>query len=379
MSDRFFSALNNEISKQLARDLRNYEKYYIKKSVKKLNMNKFANQPIDKIMSVLSKILSQKITTLEQTEKRTTYTEKKEKEFDKLNNIVNYQQKEMHMTSDEPPANKTMDISIEEILGLDSIYALQKEFQLPSLFEKHYIILDSENRDLLTSTSSKFIWNYTTNVNPRQGFVNSSLPIKNTRAIQLYQPLMAKPTTDLSLTARVSILLDEFFQQAFIAGNNRRYHWLTRVFDEALQYSLHLEGFSDGLIKFNKPVQEFDTLSLSFGSPIDILEFYPDRANATFTYGGSTTITTDIVHNLSAGEYVRFDDFTTDDPTTDASIIEQMNSNICLEVTGVPTATTFTITLDTSLITPTAGLSITVFFENKRVIIPMEFTCEKYD
>ena len=88
--------------------------------------------------------------------------------------------------------------------------------------------------------------------------------------------------------------------------------------------------------------------------------------------GLPTIVTTTIVHNLSTGDVVTFINFTTLAPLIDAATIFLINNLNGLIVT-VLTPTTFSIDIDTTLITPDPSLSIVCIFDSKTFKMPIEF------
>jgi hypothetical protein len=75
---------------------------------------------------------------------------------------------------------------------------------------------------------------------------------------------------------RVSILIEEFASQSFIAENGRRFHFLLRPeFSNVIQNNIELstEDYNDGIFNFNKAITKLDTCTISFGDPLNVLQF----------------------------------------------------------------------------------------------------------
>jgi len=171
-------------------------------------------------------------------------------------------------------------IKVNQFLGINDISTLQLLFNPSSLYVRYYVVLDTDYRiqgnDPPTGIT-KFKWNYASTKNLQEGFANSIGEIRDVISMRMYQPkihnLLAMNTT----AKRVSILIEEFSAQSFIGENGRRFHYTLRPnfsnsgFTPLIE--LTMEDNNDTVFNFRKPFTTIDTLTLSFGEPLNVLTF----------------------------------------------------------------------------------------------------------
>ena len=139
----------------------------------------------------------------------------------------------------------------------------------------------------------------------------------------------------------------------------------------------------NGYFWFEKPITTLDTLTISFGNPLEQIIFERDRDFCSFDYFIITPlsqITTEKNHNLANGDRVYFDNF--DVGFVNPILVNQKAINDELKtiinrdsghLVTVLTPTTFSIPVDSSLIqNPIANLRVRVFFGSKRIFVPIE-------
>lgn len=189
--------------------------------------------------------------------------------------ITNNKQKEIKI--------ETEDIEIKSILGVNDISTLQFLFNPSSLYTHYYIVLDTNFR--LTdndndTTINKFRWNYAATQNLRTGFANTVGRVRDIIGIRMYQPRVHYLAAMDNTAKRISVLIEEFSSQAFIGENGRRFHFLFRPVLEPVSYTpaetqieLTTEDYNDGIFNFRKPITTFDSITLSFGDPLVLLDF----------------------------------------------------------------------------------------------------------
>lgn len=172
------------------------------------------------------------------------------------------------------------DIQINSFLGVNDLSTLQMLFNPESLYVRYYVVMDSDYRvqDSSTNNISRFKWNYTDSLNLQDGFVNSDGNIHDVIGMRLYQPRIPYSAAMVTTAKRVSVLIEEFGSQAFIGENGRRFHFLMRpnfdpTFPAPSSIEISTEDYNDGLFHFRKPITTFDSLTVSFGDPLDIIEF----------------------------------------------------------------------------------------------------------
>ena len=166
----------------------------------------------------------------------------------------------------------TKSIRINDIFGSKTIVADPN-----SIYEYHYLVLDSEYRNKAgeLSTIQKYTWRYTPTQNLRDGFCNSTNDISNIISMRIYQPRIPYLSSMNADYKCVSILIEEFAAQAMISPSGRRYHFLLRpaFISQQTDVELSADDPSDYIFNFRKPITTFDTLTLTFGGPYDLLSF----------------------------------------------------------------------------------------------------------
>lgn len=279
-----------------------------------------------------------------------------------------------------PEPEKNIDIS--KLFGTRTPFELQMMFNPSAAHLQSYIIFDSKYRQRESgsrSSFSKILFGYSPTTSFATGIINSVGKIRDVIAMRIYRPVIPYVST-LYLTdaRRISLTVEEFIAQSMILSNGRRVHFIMNYELDSITADLLniiIEDFNDGIFRFSKPIQSFETLTLSFGNPDTQITFPQDRYNVTFTYGATTIITCDVAHGVAAasGVYITMTSFTTDAPAADATIIASFNSTTPI-VASYVSATQLELAIDTTTITPTVGLVCEIFVETRRIIVPMEIT-----
>jgi len=177
---------------------------------------------------------------------------------------------------EETKQNKML--ALDDFLGINDLTDFKLMFNPESLYKHYYLVLDSDFRDTSSEISSdirRFQWAYAPTVNIGVGFCNSVGTIRNIIGMRMYQPRIPYLPAMNNTAKRVSVLIEEFSAQAFIAENGRRFHFLLRPIFVNAQTDIELstEDFNDGIFSFRKPITEISTMTLSFGDPLDVLSF----------------------------------------------------------------------------------------------------------
>ena len=376
-------SIYKKITDQLGRNLLSQEEVYVKRMIDKLDMKQFSNWDTETVIKIISQTLVKKLTNLYHNSKLKDQPVYNQGIITKEYNMREYMRSEIGYRPDEEvianSGNTSIQLAIDKVFGMNDPRELQLAFNPETQYQKHYIVLDSRYRLLTTNGTSVFRWQYVDNANISSGAVNTIGTIKNLVSMKLYQPVFPNKSLN-SMTQRLSILIDEFSAQSFIASANRRYHFITRTnpTSNGKYVECQTEDFNDGVYKFHTPITQFNTLTITFGDPLDIISLPYDRANVTFTYGVTTTVTCPIAHNLTSTDRVFFNDFTSDAPVTDKIYIDAINDKFGLAVT-VTSPTTFTIPVSTNTITPKVGLTIECYFAAFRFIMAFEMVSIRED
>lgn len=423
MSDTFHKSIIEEIimsaSNKLSRPMTKQEINFSIESLLKMKQSQYINYDADLVISTISDILADQI------RKRKTKPELAKNEI--INNqatkskanarldtgdvdIHQFLVKEVNNNPDvssgqyKPPANVVEDaietkINIDKFFGASSTKELQLMLNPSSRYEKNYLLLDSWYANEILSNNTRFQWNYASTANIANGFVNTVGEIRNIVSIKLMQPIL--PVTIRSRTSNnivflnnfesISILIEEFSAQAFLANATRKYHFLVRPFYNLIDDRMlecQVEGFGDGVYNFNKPITTFDTLTISFGNPLSVVPIITTSTATVVAYNnGSIDIEvknrpfepafTDPI----VGTVIYVSGFTTADPGADAIAIEQVNSPNGLLVnyylSQIPLIYRLEVDYDMTLVDQDPNLVINLRFAMTRFVLPFEFTSLK--
>ncbi len=251
--------------------------------------------------------------------------------------------------------NSSGQVEVTSLLGSKTIQDLQKIIN-PSLVKKNaYIVLDTRYRVLETDGITSFKWNFINNEIINQGTVNAVGNIKDIIAIRIFPvriPYIRSADTDYK---RISLFIDEFSAQSFIAQENRRFHFMfdTQIDDRWIE--LKPENFNDGYFRFRNPIARLDSFTLSFAAPLRVISFDQDRSSSEIiSFGATTQFQTTSDHNLETGDLVFISNFTTSNTNTDSNIVSGINNTDGNIVTFV-NSTTFSIDVNSSAIVSASG------------------------
>jgi len=249
-------------------------------------------------------------------------------------------------------------VDVMRIMGASNAHGLQQLLNPQALYRNNYFALDSRYR-VLDNDGSKFIsWNHVNNVTRAQGTVNTVGTIRDIVAMKVYPIRLPYTTSAENDLRRVTMLIEEFSAQSFVGHENRRFHFVFDVEVDGDWIRLNPYFHNHGIYKFDKPITQFDTVTVTFASPLEEIILDVDRLNASNTYAATAVMTTVDNHNLSSGNRVYISDFNTNSPINDAIVISAMNATHTITVTG---DTTFTVPVDTSsIIQSLTGVTVAV-------------------
>lgn len=312
-------------------------------------------------------------------------------EFD-IKELLKEEQKKIDADEKYNPDNKSTkasaqllianSINIESLFGISTKYQLQRSLHPQIQYTKNYIVLDSKNR-VPSNDLRQITWNYIADAIYQQGTVNTKGIVRDLIGLRFY-PIRIAQNFGLSgvYNPNFTLLIEEFKSQSFIGARN--YHVALRQTPNptvppapSTIAQQELTPLNDGYYWFYKPFVTINTISISLANPvvpINVPIAQQILYTQYFTYGLITTITAPFALGYTNGDLVIISNFTTADPITDAAVIADMN-DVNGHVITVINAYTFTITVDTSTITPLPDSSRRPFYltnENLRVIIPIE-------
>ena len=294
--------------------------------------------------------------------------------------------------------NESFPKNISEFLGISNSEDAVRVMNPNALHRKNFMILDSRYR-ILSGTNingiSKFSWNYVLQSQiEAQGGVNIIGNVRDIIAMRVYPFRIPYVGSADNKYSRISVFVEELGSQSFVAHEDRKFHFMLRSTIDSEFIELETNKFNDGFFYFEKPVTTLNTLTLSFGSPLEKIIFPHDRSWCTIDYfalSPLSLITTYVnspvgsslqEHGLNNGDMVYFDLFNvgdvppalTDQKLINDTIKETVNRKDGFLITVINT-TSFTIAYDTSNIqNPIPNIRFQVFFGSKRMFIPVELT-----
>lgn len=271
-----------DVEKRTDGNLSIEQRKYVTNLYRSIDKKIFIGHKLSEIVPVLGKVLSDKLKERSITSKNTPATDLHEYQIKTLN------EGELPSTTGRDTSDfveqsteiaSVADTSIDKFLGINDLTELKLLFNPESMYVHYYLVLDSNYRDLtqeISSNITKFRWAYTPTQNTSaSGFCNSVGVIRDIIGMRMYQPRVPYRSAMNSNSKRVSVLIEEFQAQSFICENGRRFHFILRPVFVTGQTSIELstEDYNDGIFNFRKPITTFDTITLSFGDPLNIIPF----------------------------------------------------------------------------------------------------------
>lgn len=360
-NQEFVKDLVDSIRIKLGRQLIKTEKLFIIQFLRDLNPRIFENKPPLLIRNtiaqhVVEQIVSQKCAPEEPINVHEILkgeiglaTEDVASQYD-TNNSSLTQQITNNFTS-----SSSSQVDVVSLLGSKTLQDLQKIISPDRAKKYAYIVLDTRYRVLESSGIGFFRWNFINNEIINQGTVNAVGNIKDITAIRIFPIRLPYISSADTQYKRISMLIDEFAAQSFIAQENRRFHFMfnTKVDDRWIE--LKPDDFNDGYFKFRNPISRLDSFTVSFAAPLRTINFDQDRSGAQITsYGTTTEFQTTSDHNLETGDTVFISNFSTSNNNTDSLIVSGINNDAGNIVTSV-NSTTFTIDVNSSTIVSANG------------------------
>lgn len=242
------------------------------------------------------------------------------------------------------------------IFGFTRPADIQKIFNPQARIVKNRFVCDSQYRSLTDDGTTSISWNLVPNLNLTQGSTNILGKIRDITQIRVFPtriPYVSNAVNDLK---RITMLIAEMSPQSVVAQEGRRYHTVFDVGVSGDWIDLNPYYQNYGIYEFEKPVTTLESLTISFGSPLQLITFTPDRLISNITYGNPTTITTvgNIPNNLSPGNRVLMSGLTTTNNIRFSQLLMAFN-NQYFSISTV-NLYTFTIAIDTSgIIFPLTG------------------------
>ncbi len=223
-------------------------------------------------------------------------------------------------------------VEVTSLLGNKTLTDLQRLIN-PELVKKNiYILLDTRYRLLENDGTTYFKWNFINTEINAQGAVNAIGNIRDITSLRIYPVRIPYNTNGDNDYDRITIFIQEFSAQSFIAQENRRFHFMFNPTTTDRWIDLAPDYFNDGYFRFRNPITRLETLTLTFGSPLEQMTFDTDRMLTSISSYITQinniyyiTFTTTSAHNLETGDRVYISNFTTENPSTDNIVVSAVN------------------------------------------------------
>lgn len=237
-----------------------------------------------------------------------------------------------------------------------------------------YILLDSryKNRSI---GNNIFQWTISPMAKETPGVAGTVAHMKNIIFMQFDKFMIPYSADADNVYRKISLLIEELRFSAVVAHEGRHYHGL---FDTEVQSNRILctpSSQDDCKFRFNEPINLINSITISFGGPLNTLTFLPDNFSVTVTSNGinSTYINFLQNHAVSDGEQIYIVGFTTANPSVDFAAISDITrptghtvsvvDNVTLEITSDLSTST--------LIVP--NRPVECYIATRRIFIPIRF------
>ena len=219
------------------------------------------------------------------------------------------------------------DMNIKTIFGYDNIASIIKLARRPvNSVNRAFICLDTRYRSLENDGTKYFSWAYSKTTKRDQGFFNNINKIRDIVSIRIAPFNMPINSSNINEYELITTAIDEFKTNSIISQENRYYHFIGEITSNANnKLKITSRNFNDATYKFNNPITVLNTITLSFGNPMERIVFDKDRLYGKITYGNPTIITFDETHNVPSNTLIYLSNFTTNNNEYYSDIISNMN------------------------------------------------------
>lgn len=266
-----------------------------------------------------------------------------------------------HTFKEKKEIENSVNINLASAFGIDEISDLVKKVNEPvSSINNAFLLLDTRYRELGNDGTEYFTWGHINSLVRAQGTINSIGNIRDIISVTVFNYRMPAVSSAITPYGRISISIDELIPQSYIAHEKKRFHFICRIDHQVGNWlEICADDVSNGIYKFNKSITHLDSITIRFGSPLEPIIFDKDRLPGMITYANPTVINFSEDHNLTNGDIVYLDNFTTINPQYDSVIINEINSTTG-NVATVLSPTSIHISVDTSNIITTLTGTVTV-------------------
>jgi len=289
--------------------------------------------------------------------------------------IHSYLKKEVEKTTEikKDINHKATSVAVDSLFGTRDQRSILGMFNPGALTDRAYVLLDRkyaiENPD-----RSSFQWSITPNAGPNSLITKAQL--SHVVGFKMYPFKFPNSANVLTFASRLSISIDEIVSQAYTSPEGRRFHFLFNVAREGSDvldpYIVNDVGQNTANYTLAKSITTLDTITISFGNPLQLLKLDPYKTTATISaVGVQTQLSFSHPHRCLAGSLVYITGFNTADPAADSIEIELLNSDTGHPIASI-TSTTMLINVDLSgLSGAITGIPI-IYLDSKRFMIPLE-------
>ena len=344
-SHAFLMRVIQNIEGQIKRGLTDKEENLVINYVKNTSHAYFDGFPVDKIIIILTNAVIEELHLNHCAE---NVVDMHELLKESLGDPTGQETAIQHKLKQE--SGKMIEVNIDSIFGLHDMSTVVKKMNEPvSSVNNAYFLLDSRYRILGNDGTEFFKWGHINSLVRAQGTYNSVGNIRDIISIKIMPFRIPAVASAITPYNRISTLIHELCPQSYVAHEERRFHFIGNVVTRPGNWlEVQSDDFSDGEYKFNKPITHLDSMTLTFGTPLEPITFDKDRLLGTITsYASPTVIEFSENHNLTAGDTVYIDSFTTINPNVDVNIIGSINSSSG-NIATITSPTEITIPVDTS-------------------------------
>lgn len=339
---QFIISIIKNIENVIRRNLTDQEENLCINCIKSVPPNAYKHYPPNTIIKTITS------TVIDELELSSRQTHPQQNALD-IHEILKQNMKISHEPTVE---KKTIDVSIESMFGVRNISSLVEKLNKSKMIKSTYLLLDSRYRNIENDGTEYFKWCNINNACTSQGSVNYIGEMQDIISIKLMQFRLPLAKNVNNIYKRVTVLIHELGSQACVAHEGRKFHFMCmpcRDNPSPGWLELCADDHCKGEYKFAKPITILDNITISFGSPLDIIKFDPDRGQGRIiSYDTITTIDFKTNHNLSTNDVIYITDFNTINPG-DSCVINNMNNPQGLTATVI-SPNTITVPVNSSSI-----------------------------
>lgn len=279
-------------------------------------------------------------------------------------------------TEDDATTNYNSTNETNTVLDISSIYGkyLKTSSGIRNREQSIYLLLDSKYRNLSTDKSI-FKWSVSNTNNATQGSVNTLVDnMSNIVMVQFDKFNIPYTKSAENIYKKVSLFIREFSSMSVLMNPDKRYHMLfeSKIIND--QIELSPINSDESKFRFHSPINILDSLTLSFKSPFEDINFKKDRYFVTLESIDEKTTYIHFTeeHEIVDGELIYIKYWKTNDPSKDKNVIDVINRDEGHTVTNIDNIT-LSINIDTTTTDINLNELCECFVASRRLIIPLRF------